>query len=619
MRYFHEEENADATGRRFDPALWRTLLGYVLRYPATVGRFTAAAALLGLFETAFPVINQRLIDAVAQDPEGVDLFAYAGAYGVATAGLCFCIWHFILCGGRIRTRVGHDIRRDAFANLQRLSFSFYDRRPVGWLMARMTSDCERLSNILAWGLMDCVWGVTMMVAIAVAMLVANAKLALAVIAVVPLLVWVSAHFQKRILATSRRVRRINSRLTAAYNEGIMGIATSKVFAREPENLAEFRGTASEMFDASVGNALLSALYLPLVITLASLATGLALAFGGVDVVAGTITVGTLVMFMGFARLFFQPIQELSAWFAELQMAQASAERILGLVEAVPEIRDSGRVRAAIRAHSGERDGMAVDGQPDRIGRIEFAGVGFTYKDGPCVLREFDLAIEAGETIALVGATGGGKTTIVNLLCRFYEPIEGEISIDGTEYRERSLEWLQGNLGIVLQQPHLFGGTIRENIRYGDLSADDEAVEEAARLVGAHEFIAGMENGYGSEVGEGGGRLSGGQRQLVSFARAILKRPRIMVLDEATSSVDTETERRIQSGMKRVLEGRTSLVIAHRLSTIRAADRILVIENGRIAEQGSHVELIARPGVYHDLYTEQSLRDAVRIDQAWSEV
>jgi ATP-binding cassette subfamily B protein len=599
------EATEEEFGKRFDAALWKRLLGYVFRYRKTSIRFAVGAGLLGMVETAFPIINQMLIDDVASDRENVDLVAYGAVYMALTLALAFFIWLFVYCGGRIRTHVAHDIRKDAFANLQLLSFSYYDLRPVGWLMARMTSDCDRLSQILAWGLMDCVWGFTMMIAVSVAMFAYNAKLALAVVIVVPLLAWISGWFQVRILKTSRKVRKTNSKLTAAYNEGIMGIRTSKVFVRESRNLGDFQGLAGEMYGDSVRNALLNAAYLPIVLTITSLAIGLTLAVGGVQVVAGAISIGTLIMFTGFARLFFQPIQELSAWFAELQMAQASAERIIGLIEAVPEIRDSEEVKASVETH------------PSEFGTIDFQGVGFCYRGGQRVLEGFDLRVEAGETVALVGATGGGKTTIVNLLCRFYEPTEGSILFDGVDYRQRSLEWLHGNLGIVLQQPHLFRGSVRTNIRYGRLEATDAEVEEAATMAGAHDFVSALEKGYETDVGEGGNRLSGGQRQLVSLARALLARPRILVMDEATSSVDTETELRIQAGVERVLEGRTSFVIAHRLSTIRRADRILVIEQGAIVEQGSHDALLERQGAYYDLYMQQSLRDAVRLDAAWA--
>ena len=514
---------------------------------------------------------------------------------------------------RLRTHISHDIRRDAFAKLQELSFSYYDRRPVGWLMARMTSDCERLSNVFAWGILDLFWASTLLCAIAAAMFVLDARLALLVLAILPFLVVVSVWFRKRILESARRVRRTNSLLTAAYNEGITGVRTAKAFAREKENLAEFAELSGTMRKASVENQLHAALYLPVVVALGSVAAGVALATGGTAVVAGGLTVGTVIAFLAYTRLFFEPVNDLAHWFAELQMAQAAAERILDLVAEVPEVRDSDAVRARLAA-AAPAPGTAPDGGADRWRTIEFRNVGFAYRDGPPVLRGFDLLVEAGETVALVGETGGGKTTIVSLLARFYEATEGAILVDGTDLRERGLAWWQGNFGVILQTPYLFSGTVAANLRYGKLDATREEMEAACRVVGAHDFVAAMPKGYDTNVGEGGVRLSTGQKQLLSFARAILKQPRILVMDEATSSVDTETEQKLQRALSVVLEGRTSFVIAHRLSTIRNADRIVVIDGGRIVEEGDHRTLLARKGRYHDLYTKQSLLDAVR---TWS--
>jgi ATP-binding cassette subfamily B protein len=374
-----------------------------------------------------------------------------------------------------------------------------------------------------------------------------------------------------------------------------------------------------MYSSSVHNALQSALLLPLILTLGSVSTGFALVIGGFDVGRGAISVGTLIAFLTYVRHFFDPVQELGHWFAEIQMASASAERVLGLIETVPTIRDGEDVLARIsaRAENGASGvALAEDGLPDEIGTIDFERVAFAYEGGAPVLDDFNLSVRAGETIALVGPTGGGKSTIVSLLCRFYEPTGGEIRIDGVDYRRRGLHWLQSNLGIVLQTPHLFSGTVADNIRYGRLEATDDEIRQAAKIVGAHAFVEQMEHGYESEVGEGGVLLSTGEKQLISFARAILARPRILVMDEATSSVDTKTEHAIQVALGRVLEGRTSFVVAHRLSTIRSADRILVIDGGRIAEEGSHAALMQARGRYHDLYVQQSLRESSRALDGW---
>jgi ATP-binding cassette subfamily B protein len=361
-----------------------------------------------------------------------------------------------------------------------------------------------------------------------------------------------------------------------------------------------------MFGASVRNAILAAMYFPMILSVCSVAGAMALWLGGIDVMSAEMDIGTLIAFFSYAGIFMFPIHELSRLFAEAQIVQAAAERVTGLLETEPEIKDSPEVRAAIeaRSESGPQTGVAIDGMAERIETIEFRNVGFAYKEGKDVLKDFNLTVKPGQTIAFVGPTGGGKTTIVSLLCRFYEPTSGKILIDGVEYRRRSLHWLQSNLGIVLQTPHLFSGTIRENIRYGNLQADDEQIQWAAKIVNAHEFIMEFEDGYDTEIGEGGAKLSMGQKQLVSFARAILADPQIFVMDEATSSVDTETEQLIQNGLAKVLAGRISFVIAHRLSTIRSADRILVIRNGRVVEEGTHSELIRLAGEYYELYTNQ---------------
>jgi ATP-binding cassette subfamily B protein len=342
--------------------------------------------------------------------------------------------------------------------------------------------------------------------------------------------------------------------------------------------------------------------------IATIGSGLAIWFGGNGIIANAITYGTLVAFISYMILFFEPVQELARIFAELQNAQASAERILSMLETEPEIRDSQDVIEATSEHvgallKGENRGDSIN--PEKIrGEVEFRNVTFSYKDGAKVLEDFNLRVRRGEKIALVGETGSGKTTIVSLLCRFYEPVSGEIYIDGTDYTKRSLHWLQSRLGVVLQTPHLFNGTVADNIRYGNLEATMEEIVQASKMVMAHDFIVNLEKGYESQVGEGGNLLSTGQKQLISFARVILADPGLFILDEATSSVDTETEQLIQSAIDRLLRDRTSFIIAHRLSTIRSADRILVVEKGNIIESGAHHELINAGGYYYRLYTQQ---------------
>ncbi len=617
--YFDDENysdgfNEDSFEHGIKLDLWRRLLGYALHYRFDVSVLICCAFAVATAEVAFPMITRSVIDAVAREGQAINFMYYARIYAAFCLLLCVAVGGFFWFGGKIRNHVSHDIRLDGFRNLQNLSFSYFDFRPVGWLMARMTSDCERLSNILAWGILDLVWSTTMMVGIAGAMIYMNFTLAMAVLSVLPVLVWMSRVFQKRILGSARQVRKTNSRITGSYNESIMGVQTSKAFVKEAENLNSFGGLTDKMYGASFQNAVQAALYLPLVLILGSLASGLALVYGGLEVIWGTITAGTLVAFLTYSRHFFEPIEQLAHWFAELQMAQASAERIMSLVLADPDIKDSHDVIA--RMATKKKPGEAIDGYPDVISHIEFRNVSFSYEVGGKVLSNINLDIKAGENIAIVGSTGGGKTSLVNLLCRFYEPTEGQILLDGIDYRQRSLHWLQSSLGIVLQSSHIFAGSVSDNIRYGKLDASANDIIEAAERAGAHHFIEAMENKYDTQVGEGGSGLSAGQKQLISFARAILADAKILVMDEATSSVDTITEQYIQQGLDELLRGRISLVIAHRLSTIRNADRILVIEHGEITESGSHAELMLLEGRYYQLYTQQSLSEFSLQSETW---
>ena len=611
---FNDGFDDDSYNQGMKLELWRRLLGYALAYRFEVSMLALSAFFTAAAEIAFPLITRSVIDEVSARGADVDLLLYGGWYAFFTVMLACSVVSFVWFGGKLRTHVAHDIRMDGFSNLQRLSFSYYDYRPVGWLMARMTSDCERLSNILAWGMLDLFWGSTMMLGIAIAMLLMDATLGLIVLSVLPVLAWISLNFQQRILKSARLVRKTNSRITGSYNESIMGVQTSKAFVKEAQNLKKFGDLTDQMHGASVTNLVQAALYLPIVLTLGSVAIGLALVFGGLEMIWGAITAGTLVAFLTYARHFFEPIEQLAHWFAEMQMAQASAERIMSLIQAEPDIQDSDEVINALNRD--RQTNTAIDGLPDTINEIKFNNVGFRYDIGDDVLRGIDLTIRQDETLAIVGSTGGGKSTLVSLLCRFYEPTSGYISIDGNDYRKRSLHWLQSNLGIVLQSSHIFAGSILENIRYGNLNASDGDVTLAAKRSGAHSFIVDMSEGYVTTVGEGGSNLSAGQKQLISFARAILADPKILIMDEATSSVDTETEQQIQQGMDELLSNRIALVIAHRLSTIRNADRILVMEHGSITEQGRHAELMSLKGRYYKLYTQQSIVKFSKEEQNW---
>ena len=590
--------------KNFDIKTWGRIFGYMRPYRKHVIMLVFFMFLVGGADALYPQFNRIVIDRFIIPRETAGVETYIFYYALLVAVQAVSIWAFIALAGKLEMNLSYDIRKAGFKRLQELSFSYYDKTAVGWMMARMTSDITRLGEIVSWGIVDVAWGLTLMVSMLLFMLVMNWKLTLLAMAVTPVLAAVSFFFQKVILKSYRKVRKTNSRITGAFNEGIMGAKTTKVLVLERENLKAFGKLTDRMYGSSVKAAVFSALYLPVVLTLGSIGTSLALFSGGKAVLAGAITYGTLFMFISYTLQFFEPVMSLAAIFAEMQNAQASAERVLGMIHAEPSVKDSAEVKRIFGdVFTEERSGWPV-----MEGDVEFRHVSFQYENGEKVLDDFNLRVRAGQTVALVGETGSGKSTIVNLACRFYEPTSGEVLIDGVDYRQRSLLWLQSNLGYVLQSPHLFSGTIMENIRYGRLEATDEEVMAAARLVNADGFIAELSDGYASEVGEGGGRLSTGQKQLISFARAVLADPRIFVLDEATSSVDTETEAMIQQAIDTVLRGRTSFVIAHRLSTIRNASLILVIRNGISTESGTHSELLRHKGYYYSLYTNQFMED-----------
>lgn len=581
----------------FNLELWKKLIHYAKPYRGRLIVLSLFMAALAGGDAVIPLLQRYAIDnfIMKHNVQGTVMFYVV--YSLVIIVQMIVVKLMITSAGVVETGICYDIRKDGFEHLQALSFSYYDTTPVGWMMSRLTSDIWRLGNTLSWGLVDFSWGFCMMIVSSVVMLVLEWKLALMTFIVVPILFVVSVYFQKRILFSHRDIRKNNSLITAAFNEGIQGVKTTKTLVREAENLKDFQGLTTEMNRKSIKAATFSAIYMPIVLLLGSIGAGIALWQGGNRVMNETISYGTLAAFITYAIQFFYPIRDMARIFTDLQSAQASAERVLSLLETKPDIQDSSEVIGRYGLNNTEK-------WPKVVGNIEFKNVTFAYKTGEKVLENFNLSVRAGEKIALVGDTGSGKSTIVNLACRFYEPTGGQILIDGHDYTKMPMLWLHSNLGYVLQTPHLFSGTIRDNIIYGKLDATEEDIIRASKLVNLHHIVEKMEKGYDTPVGEGGSLLSTGEKQLVSFARAIIADPAIFVLDEATSSVDTETEHLIQDAIANILQNRTSFIIAHRLSTIRSADRILVIRDGKILEEGTHSQLLAKKGHYAKLYMSQ---------------
>ena len=607
----NSEPEEDEFGERLDFALWAKVFRHALPHKRLLVPLAITGIGIAMVDASFALVTRWAIDDVIANGIENGFAPHIAVYVLLTVLLSVGIWLFIVAAGGLANHMSHDIRQACFERLQELEFAYYDHRPTGWLISRLTSDCDKLSRIIAWGSLDLVWAFCLVVIIGIVLIALHPVLGLLVLSVVPPLIFVSAWFQKRLLLSSRETRKYNSMITASFAEALSGLRTSKALVREEQNLDEFRNLSTSMYRVSLQNALQSAVYIPIVLTLGSIAAGLALWKGGGDVISQELTLGTLVAFIFYTGQFFDPINQIAETLVQMQGAQAAGERVLSLLDTTPGIKDSDEVKARIEEWR-DRDrpeNIAPDGGRSDIESIEFRGVNFHYSEAETVLRDFNLSVDAGETIALVGASGGGKSTIVNLAARFYEPTAGAILVNGEDLRERSLSWYQSNLGIVLQGPHLFSGSIAENIRYGKIDASREEIVEAARNVNAHEFIESLENGYDTEVGEGGNRLSTGQKQLVSFARALVGNPALFIMDEATSSIDTETEQAIQRGLQSIFRGRISFVIAHRLSTIREADRILVIEKGEIVESGAHRELLEKRGHYHRLYTRQLQFDA----------
>jgi ATP-binding cassette subfamily B protein len=586
-----EEEEFDS---RFSGQTIRRLVTLLRPYTLWVLGFLTAVLFVSGLDSYFTYLSKRMVDEGITAGNWEVLLQIVEQYAALIVIQAGAVFVFIYLAGLLGERIRYDLRQKLFNHLQQLSLTYYNRMPVGWIISRVTSDTDRVAELVTWGLLDVTWSSFNIITALFFMWQISWQLTLIVMVIVPIIIIVATLFQKRIIVQYREVRKVNSKITGAYNETITGVRVIKALDREEANLGEFGKLTGEMYRAGYRAAWYSALFLPTVQLISSLAIASIVTYAGVTVNSNGLTVGGMYAFISYVLFMIWPVQEMARVFAEMQQAVASGERIFSLIDAVPDIVDK----------PGAYDVEHLRGD------IVFEKVDFQYEEGKPILSDFNLHVRHGETIALVGPTGGGKSTIVNLLCRFFEPTGGRIVLTGHDYTDLTQHAIQSRVGMVLQTPHLFSGTIRENIRYGRLDASDQEVEDAAQLAGAHAFIEKLEKGYAEQVGEGGVLLSTGQKQLLSLARAVLARPDIFIMDEATASVDTLTEGLIQQGMDTLMKECTSFVIAHRLSTIRNATRILVIEDGRIKEMGTHRELLKLGGHYHRLYTQQFRQEVV---------
>lgn len=587
------EESKD----RYDNHPWGKIAKTVLLYKKYLIGLIISVIFLATIDVAFPLINQYalknyFVEGATYTSVPFFITLYVGvaiSYGTV-------VFMFINFAGKLEAHTSYELRKEAYLNLQKLPFAYFDRTAQGWIMARLTSDSRRLSEIISWGLVDFIWGLLSMIGIIVVLLVLNIKLALIIIIVMPIILFLTILINSKMLKAYRKARSDNSQITAALNEGFMGVKATKSLVIEDKNVEDFVSKSQKYKRSSLRAVALSSLFGPIVFITCYFCVGSTIYVGALL----TVDLAVLYMFIDYTIKFFDPVMSISEILGQFKQAQASAERIIALITEEPEIKDSPEVI--------EKYGTIFEPKYENfepiVGDIEFNNVTFKYNIGEEVLTDFNLKIEAGKSVALVGHTGSGKSTLVNLICRFYEPTKGEILIDGKNYKERSITWLHSNLGYVLQTPELFTGTIIENVRYGKMDATDEECINALKLVHADEFISKLDDGYNTFVGEGGGKLSLGEKQLISFARAIIKDPKILVLDEATSSIDTHTENQIQQAIDIVMKGRTTFMIAHRLSTVVNADLILVMQDGKVIESGNHTELLNKKGYYFELYKTQ---------------
>ena len=577
------------------------LLPYIKPYKKTIIIMMTLGMLSSLADSAYPLFNQYAINNFIGKGTLNGLAAFIAMYIVVLVLQTIDNYITVAMCGKVEMSVNRDLRNASFSHLQELSLFYFNTNNVGYIHARVMSDSGKIGEMVAWRFMDIVWQLSYIIFVLMMMLAINWKLALIILMLVPVVVILVAIFQKKLLAINRKIREINSKITGNFNEGITGASSIKTLVVEDKIQEDFEKDTDKMRRTAVKSVRYSAFFTAIVTLVSSMALAIVLWYGGNLSVEGLMTIGTISVFASYALGIMEPIQNIVVTFSEIIAIQVNIERFTRLMETESDVSD----RPDVIEKYGDTFNPKKENWEELKGDVEFKDITFCYPDGEeNVLENFNLKVPQGTSVAIVGETGAGKSTLVNLVCRFYKPTKGQILIDGHDAADRSIGWLHNSIGYVLQTPHLFSGSVRENLKYGKEDATDEEIWKALDLVAAGDVVRRMEKGLDSDVGEGGNLLSTGEKQLLSFARAILSDPRILILDEATASIDTVTEKKIQNAIKVMTKGRTTFAIAHRLSTITDSDVILVVDDGRIVESGTHEDLMIAGGRYYELFTRQ---------------
>ncbi len=593
-----ELEEEDYSNQKASLNTWKQIIHTVFLDKFGAIGMIISVVIESLIDILYPLLNKfALENYFINEPKYDSLKWFIPLYIIVCILFGLSSYSFLRFVGRIQIHTAYSLRKQSFEQLQKLSFSYFDVTPSGWIMSRVTSDSRKLAEILSWGLHDFLWGAIDVIGIIVVMFVfVDYRLALVSIAFLPVLLLFVWFINKKILKGYRNSRKVNSEVTGKFSEGFLGSKTTKSLVIEDSNKYEFNSLANKYRKMTLIAIAFSSFFGPFAFFLTYVDVSTVMVSGLIFGLTGP----QIYIGIDYTLKMFGPILSIAQILGDFQQAQASAERIISLINTKPEIVD----REDVIEKYGDIYNPKKENYEELIGKVEFKNVDFKYNTGEEVLHDFNLKVESGMSVALVGHTGSGKSTIINLISRFYEPTNGSILIDDVDYKDRSVGWLHSNLGYVLQSPQLFSGSILDNVRYGNLSASDEECIKALEIVDAKDFIESLPDKYNTNVGEGGSRLSQGERQLISFARAIVANPKLLILDEATSSIDTKSEEKIQNAISKVLKNRTSFIVAHRLSTIVNSNLIIVMDKGRIVESGTHKELLNKKGYYFELYKNQ---------------